>query len=106
MPVLIDCVRPLIRINIFVFLSPGAIAWNGELLCSGSRDRSILQRDSRSSEPCERKLVGHRQEVGARCVGGSICSLKLRAYLHALVALLSSWCKCICLLIKRLQAHV
>ena len=42
----------------------GAIAWNGELLCSGSRDRSILQRDLRSSEPSERKLVGHRQEVG------------------------------------------
>ncbi|XP_028403784.1 fizzy-related protein homolog [Dendronephthya gigantea] len=41
----------------------GAIAWNGELLCSGSRDRSILQRDLRSSEPSERKLVGHRQEV-------------------------------------------
>lgn len=41
----------------------GAIAWNGEFLCSGSRDRSILQRDLRVPLPSERKLVGHRQEV-------------------------------------------
>ncbi|XP_059478769.1 fizzy-related protein homolog [Neocloeon triangulifer] len=42
----------------------GALAWNGEVLSSGSRDRVILQRDVRT--PClipERKLVGHRQEV-------------------------------------------
>lgn len=62
------CMRKIARKIVYVTLPicchAGAIAWNGELLCSGSRDRSILQRDLRSSEPSERKLVGHRQEVG------------------------------------------
>merc|ERR1712223_300413 len=42
----------------------GALAWNGDNLSSGSRDRLILQRDIRTPaiQP-ERKLVGHRQEV-------------------------------------------
>jgi len=42
----------------------GALAWNGDSLSSGSRDRLILQRDIRTPaiQP-ERKLVGHRQEV-------------------------------------------
>ncbi|XP_037078029.1 fizzy-related protein homolog [Pollicipes pollicipes] len=42
----------------------GALAWNGDTLCSGSRDRVILQRDVRlpSAVP-ERKMTGHRQEV-------------------------------------------
>lgn len=42
----------------------GALAWNGDVLSSGSRDRLILQRDVRT--PClvaERKLGAHRQEV-------------------------------------------
>lgn len=42
----------------------GALAWNGEVLSSGSRDRLILQRDVRT--PCivgERRLGAHRQEV-------------------------------------------
>lgn len=42
----------------------GALAWNGDILSSGSRDRHIIQRDIRT--PCivpERRLVGHRQEV-------------------------------------------
>ncbi|OXU30723.1 hypothetical protein TSAR_002008 [Trichomalopsis sarcophagae] len=42
----------------------GALAWNGEVLSSGSRDRLILLRDVRT--PClvsERKLGAHRQEV-------------------------------------------
>ena len=42
----------------------GALAWNGDVLSSGSRDRLILQRDVRT--PCvvsERKLNAHRQEV-------------------------------------------
>ena len=42
----------------------GALAWNGDVLSSGSRDRFILQRDVRT--PCvipDRKLAGHRQEV-------------------------------------------
>jgi len=42
----------------------GALAWSGDLLSSGSRDRLILQRDVRTpSIVPERKLVGHRQEV-------------------------------------------
>jgi len=42
----------------------GALAWNGDILMSGSRDRSILQRDIRT--PCkvpDRKLEAHKQEV-------------------------------------------
>jgi len=42
----------------------GALAWNGDNLSSGSRDRLILQRDVRTPPlASERKLVGHRQEV-------------------------------------------
>ncbi|XP_045482996.1 fizzy-related protein homolog isoform X2 [Harmonia axyridis] len=42
----------------------GALAWNGDVLSSGSRDRLILQRDIRTNPTIpERKLVGHRQEV-------------------------------------------
>lgn len=42
----------------------GALAWNGDVLSSGSRDRLILQRDTRTPVTVpERKLVGHRQEV-------------------------------------------
>ncbi|GIX90409.1 hypothetical protein CDAR_77231 [Caerostris darwini] len=42
----------------------GALAWNGDVLSSGSRDRLILQRDVRTpSLVPERKLGGHRQEV-------------------------------------------
>lgn len=42
----------------------GALAWNGDVLSSGSRDRHILQRDVRTpSVVPERKLIGHRQEV-------------------------------------------
>jgi len=42
----------------------GALAWNGDILSSGSRDRHILQRDVRTpSIVPERRLVGHRQEV-------------------------------------------
>ncbi|XP_021930487.1 fizzy-related protein homolog isoform X1 [Zootermopsis nevadensis] len=42
----------------------GALAWNGDVLSSGSRDRLILQRDVRTpSLVTERRLVGHRQEV-------------------------------------------
>ncbi len=31
----------------------GTLAWNGDLLTSGSRDRTILQRDIRAPEPYE-----------------------------------------------------
>ena len=42
----------------------GALAWNGDVLSSGSRDRHILQRDIRTpSVVPERRLAGHRQEV-------------------------------------------
>ena len=42
----------------------GALAWNGDMLSSGSRDRFILQRDARTPSVLpERRLVGHRQEV-------------------------------------------
>uniref|UniRef100_A0A8C7YUE1 Fizzy/cell division cycle 20 related 1b n=1 Tax=Oryzias sinensis TaxID=183150 RepID=A0A8C7YUE1_9TELE len=40
-----------------------ALAWNGEQLSSGSRDRVILQRDVRTPPSAERRLQGHRQEV-------------------------------------------
>nr|KAF6401048.1 fizzy and cell division cycle 20 related 1 [Rousettus aegyptiacus] len=41
----------------------GALAWNAEQLSSGSRDRMILQRDSRAPPvQSERRLQGHRQE--------------------------------------------
>lgn len=44
----------------------GAIAWNGDLLSSGSRDRFINQKDIREPPAIqERQLVGHRQEVTA-----------------------------------------
>lgn len=42
----------------------GALAWNGDILSSGSRDRHIFQRDVRTPGLVpERKLAGHRQEV-------------------------------------------
>lgn len=41
----------------------GALAWNGDTLSSGSRDRLILQRDIRTPTSIEARLVGHRQEV-------------------------------------------
>eukprot|EP00794_Sanderia_malayensis_P008165 gene8164-9038_t len=44
-------------------LRVGSLAWNNDLLCSGSRDRVILQKDIRTPSTSERKLTGHRQEV-------------------------------------------
>lgn len=42
----------------------GTLAWNGDILSSGSRDRFIFQRDIRTPSIIpERKLAGHRQEV-------------------------------------------
>lgn len=42
----------------------GTLAWNGDVLSSGSRDRFIFQRDIRTPSIIpERKLMGHRQEV-------------------------------------------
>ncbi|KAK9504171.1 hypothetical protein O3M35_010560 [Rhynocoris fuscipes] len=42
----------------------GSLAWSGDMLSSGSRDRLILQRDIRTPAVApERRLPGHRQEV-------------------------------------------
>lgn len=42
----------------------GSLAWNGDTLVSGSRDRLIMQKDVRTPSILpERRLVGHRQEV-------------------------------------------
>ncbi|KAI3654619.1 hypothetical protein MP228_000673 [Amoeboaphelidium protococcarum] len=44
----------------------GTCAWNGSTISTGSRDRSILQRDTRiadQSASFEVKMVGHKQEV-------------------------------------------
>eukprot|EP00873_Tetraselmis_striata_P009134 jgi/Tetstr1/429398/TSEL_019310.t1 len=41
----------------------GTLAWNSHVLSSGSRDRSILQRDVRAKDPFYMKLQGHRSEV-------------------------------------------
>ena len=41
----------------------GTMAWSSHLLSSGSRDRTILQRDIRGPEPFTHKLSGHRSEV-------------------------------------------
>lgn len=40
-----------------------AVAWGGSLLSTGSRDKSILHRDLRCSEPYISRLVSHNQEV-------------------------------------------
>jgi cell division cycle 20-like protein 1 (cofactor of APC complex) len=47
----------------------GTQAWSSHILSSGSRDRSILQRDVRVPEPFVAKLAGHRSEV---------CGLRVR----------------------------
>lgn len=41
----------------------GVTAWNGSVVCSGSRDRTILERDVRAQEHYFEKLQGHKQEV-------------------------------------------
>jgi cell division cycle 20-like protein 1 (cofactor of APC complex) len=41
----------------------GAIAWNSNIFSSGSRDKTILHRDLRVSQPFISKLTGHRQEI-------------------------------------------
>ncbi|KAF8413084.1 hypothetical protein HHK36_001060 [Tetracentron sinense] len=44
-------------------LRVGALAWSSSLLSSGSRDKTILQRDIRSPEDIVSKLTGHKSEV-------------------------------------------
>lgn len=41
----------------------GAMAWNGHVLTTGSRDRTIVHRDVRAPEPSFRTLTSHKQEV-------------------------------------------
>ena len=46
----------------------GSLAWNGDLLFSGSRDRSILLWDQQRSHDSVRTLTSHTQEVcGLKC---------------------------------------
>lgn len=44
-------------------LRVGALAWGSSVLSSGSRDKSILQRDIRCQEDHVSKLAGHKSEV-------------------------------------------
>nr|BAN28449.1 cell cycle switch 52A [Pyrus communis] len=41
----------------------GALAWSSSMLSSGSRDKTILQRDIRAQEDFVSKLSGHKSEV-------------------------------------------
>lgn len=41
----------------------GSLAWNANILASGSRDRSILLRDCRTRDPFYQKMTEHTQEV-------------------------------------------
>ena len=41
----------------------GTLAWNSHTLSSGSRDRTILNRDIRSPSDYSNKLLGHKSEV-------------------------------------------
>ena len=55
----------------------GTLAWNGEMLSSGSRDRSICHRDTRSPSSIIATLTGHKQEV---------CGLKWNEELNLLAS--------------------
>ena len=48
----------------------GTMAWSSHILSTGSRDRSILQRDIRAPEDFQSSLKGHRSEV--RLLNGSL----------------------------------
>lgn len=41
----------------------GALAWSSSMLSSGSRDKTILQRDIRAQDDFVNKLAGHKSEV-------------------------------------------
>lgn len=56
----------------------GALAWNSDILSSGSRDRLIMQRDTRTPpQTCDRRLEGHRQEVCGLKWSPGMCKLYL-----------------------------
>ncbi|EYU23232.1 hypothetical protein MIMGU_mgv1a020829mg, partial [Erythranthe guttata] len=44
-------------------LRVGSLAWSSSLLSSGSRDKTILQRDLRTPDDYVSKLTGHKSEV-------------------------------------------
>lgn len=44
-------------------LRVGALAWSSSMLSSGSRDKSILQRDPRAQQDFVSKLNGHKSEA-------------------------------------------
>lgn len=41
----------------------GAVAWSSSMLSSGSRDKSVVQRDPRAQENFVTKLIGHKSEA-------------------------------------------
>lgn len=41
----------------------GSIAWNSSVISTGSRDKTILNRDIRANTSLISKLVGHKQEI-------------------------------------------
>jgi len=54
----------------------GALAWNADLLASGSRDRMIMLHDTRIVPVVpEKRLAGHRQEVSQPVVEHLLSSL-------------------------------
>jgi cell division cycle 20-like protein 1 (cofactor of APC complex) len=44
----------------------GALAWNGDLLASASREGVVLQHDIRTPSRVARRLVGHEEEVSRK----------------------------------------
>lgn len=50
-------------------LRVGTLAWSTSQLSSGSRDKSILQRDIRAQENYVSKLSGHKSEVSYQYPG-------------------------------------
>lgn len=63
----------------------GALAWNADLLASGSRDRMIMLHDTRIMPVVpEKRLAGHRQEVSNMslvCLHFDLVELKVHANL-------------------------
>lgn len=86
-------------INNYLVILLGALAWNGDMLSSGSRDRLIFQRDVRT--PCiapERRLGGHRQEACDLCSYQNIFFL-LYVVLRCYIELLNRCERCLMIII-------
>jgi len=41
----------------------GSLAWNDNIIASGSRDRAILLSDIRCKRPSQIKFISHKQEI-------------------------------------------